>query len=126
MAVGAASADGLLLWRSSALYDGHDREEEEARRGDGDPDEVVLVPMLVPVLCYSLAGLTLRALARDARPVMHSHVMPGGVLCWPAAGRCLALALLERPVQPAGRGADLDLPVRLRASRQEHKSAAHR
>ena len=126
MAVGAASADGLLLWPSSALYDGHNREEEEAHRGDGDPDEVVLVPMLVPVLRYGSAGLALRALARDARPVMHSHVMPGCVFCRPAAGRCLALALLERPVQPASRGTNLDLPVRLRAGRQEHKSAARR
>ena len=82
--------------------------------------------MLVPVLRYGSAGLALRALARDARPVMHSHVMPGCVFCRPAAGCCLALALLERPVQPACRGTNLDLPVRLRAGRQEHKSAARR
>ena len=94
-AVGAASADALLLWPSSArLRDGHIREEEEARRGDGNPDEVVLVPMLLPVLRYGSACLALRALARDARPVMHSHVMPGRVLRRPT-GLCLALALLE-------------------------------
>ena len=49
--VGAASADGLLLWASSArLRDGHKSEEEEAHRGDGNPDEVVLVPMLLPLM----------------------------------------------------------------------------
>ena len=93
--VGAASADGLLLWASSArLRDGHKSEEEEAHRGDGNPDEVVLVPMLLPVLRYGSACLALRALARDARPVVYSHVMPGRVLRRPTR-LCLALALLE-------------------------------
>ena len=125
-AASVLAVDRLLLWRSSALHNGHDREEEETHRGDADPGEVVLVPMLVPVLRDGSAGLALCALARDARPVMHSHVMPGCVLCRPAAGRSLALALLERPVQPASRSADLDLPVRLRASRQQHEAAARR
>ena len=78
------------------------------------------VPVVVVGLlrCRS-TGPALRALAHDTRPVMHSHVIRGGPP--PAAGRCLALTLLKRPVQSASRSADAELPADLLASGQQYK-----